>query len=48
VGCRSPFDRFWEGRQKEAMEKYLREDPEMQLQQQKFDKEMQKLIRGAN
>jgi len=48
VGCKSPIDRFWEARQKEGLEEYMRENPEMQRAQQKFDEEMLEQIKKSN
>jgi len=47
VGCKSPVDRFWEKKQKNNLEEFMRNDHRMQEMQKKLYEEMQETIRKS-
>lgn len=47
AGCKSPIDRFWEKKQENDLQEYLRNDPEMQELQRELDEDVQEAIRNS-
>ncbi|MEM6914917.1 MAG: hypothetical protein AAF491_00020 [Verrucomicrobiota bacterium] len=48
AGCKSPVDRFWEKKQKNDLEEFMRNEPKMREMQKKLDEEIQETIRKSN